>query len=148
MSELQGSDFTVAELKMGLRWRGLSTGGSKAALIQRLDDGDSGVWTALSRQLGSSLSASASGSGDSRDADVAEVEEERIAEAGEQGAASPVWSEGRRRIAAARGEREYIPSMEEFERAKLILLREERDLWERDYFFLRERLFFLRERTV
>lgn len=66
---------------------------------------------------------------------MTEVEEERIVEAREQGAASPVWSEGWRRIAAARGEREYIPSMEEFERAELILLREERDLWERGRLF-------------
>lgn len=43
MSELQGSDFTVAEFREGLRWRELPTGGSKAALVQRLDDGDSGV---------------------------------------------------------------------------------------------------------
>lgn len=42
-----GSDFTVVELKEALRERGLSTNGTKAKLIKRLNKNDPKVWKEL-----------------------------------------------------------------------------------------------------
>lgn len=121
MSTLQGSDFTVHELKEGLRARGLPTAGSKAELIRRLDDGNPDVWTMLNMQLeAATCRAGASDSGGTGSVSATGVE---VVEAREQGAASPAQSD-------------------DWDCAELALLRRERELLER------ERLLLQREREL
>lgn len=64
MESCEPSDFTVAEMREALREEGLTLGGSKAELIQRLNEYDPSVWERLNeqrRQAAHSGDASVSG---------------------------------------------------------------------------------------
>jgi len=135
MESCAGNEFTVVELKEALRERGLATTGMKSELIRRLNDINPEVWEGLARKRKSALrTADLSGSGDVRQpTGDGEVVEEAATGDG----------------APAREERENIAAFETEERdnatrMELLLLRREKECWEREQQLLRRELEMLR----
>ncbi|XP_011859979.1 PREDICTED: uncharacterized protein LOC105557370 [Vollenhovia emeryi] len=155
MEQSAGNRFTVLELKKALRERGLTTSGTKAEMIRRLEEDDPRVWEdlaarreAASRDAGdpsdlgdapplgenddgaSRSDGGAGGGGTSRDGEA--TERGGVANNGD------LAREGDDGIAAF-GAEERDDAMRE-----LMFLRRERELWEREQRLLRRELDMLR----
>jgi len=129
-----GSGFTVVELKEAFRERGLTTNGTKAELIKRLNEDDPRVWKELITRRSALLATDSPGSGA-----VCRPTEGCVA----------VGSAGTDGETLEREERVDVVALEAEERddatmTELGLLRREKELWEREQRLLRQELEMLR----
>lgn len=131
-----GNEFTVIELKEALRGRGLATGGTKVELIRRLNDCDPGVWSELMALRGAA-NVDVVGSV-ARGAGRAVVGGEGIDGPSVDGAASAGPTEVCMSAATAEA------GVDGGAMQELMLLRRERELWEREQRLLRMELEALR----
>ncbi|XP_025265893.1 uncharacterized protein LOC112638423 [Camponotus floridanus] len=127
---VQPGDFTITEMREALRERGLTVGGSKAELIQRLNTNDPGVWERLSERRGRAIC-----SGDVPASEVARSP----SESGDAMEMETVDGTPRR------GDRASMTTSEPRERgdamqAELLLLRREREILEREQQLLRREI--------